>query len=66
MNGFEGYGITLGQFREYTKDLPEDVVLVGLGDPHFKEIFYMFTTEYRLFSQTEHKYGEKTVLVMQS
>lgn len=66
MSGFEGHGITLGQLRDYIKDLPDEVLLVGLGDPHFKEIFYMFSTEYRLFSQTAHKYENKTVLVMQS
>lgn len=66
MEGTEGFGITLGQFKEYIKDLPDETVLVGLGDPRFKEIFYMFTTNYRLFSQSKHHYENKPVLVLQS
>lgn len=66
MEGTEGYGVTLGQFREYIKDLPDETVMVALGDPRHREVFYMFTTEYRLFSQGKDHYEKKPVLVLQS
>lgn len=31
MEGTEGFGITLGQFREYIKELPDETVLVEIG-----------------------------------
>lgn len=66
MEGTEGFAITLGQFREYIKGLPDETVLVTSGDPRYREVFYMFTTEYRLFSQGKNHYEKKPVILLQS